>query len=233
MRRFATAVVLAGMAAGTGTAQAQTISITPAKACYISRDSISLSGAGFTAGGLVEVTIDGTSLGSTAADAAGNIAADIRLGTMRGVKSHGITATDATNPALLASVTFTGTGRGVTVKPQNARAGRKLRIRGNGFTGGPRVFMHVRGPGGYRADSRIARAKAPCGTFAVRRRIVPSDAATGTYRVQFDAARRFSRKTRPRVNGRMNVFPRASTSGARVSLFGGAALARRWTTLAG
>jgi hypothetical protein len=65
----------------------------------------------------------------------------------------------------------------------------------------------------------------------VRRQIVPTTAATGSYRVQFDQRRRFSKKTRPRVRGTMNVLPRAA--GARASLFGAAVLARRWTSLSG
>ena len=235
MRRFATAMTvgLAGTAAAAGTAHAQAISITPAKACYLGGDAVSLSGSGFTPGGPVDVSIDGTSLGQTAADAAGNIAGEIRLGTMRGVKSHAMTATDQTNPALIASVSYLGTTNRVSVRPQNARAGTKRRLRGSGFLAGPRVYMHVRGPGGYRADKRIARAKAPCGTFAVRRQIVGSGASVGRYRVQFDAVRRYSKKTRPRLVGFMTVSLRAGSAVARPSLFGGAALAQRWTTFAG
>jgi hypothetical protein len=235
LRRFATAVTvgLAGTAAMAGTAHAQAISITPAKACYLTRDTVSLSGSGFTPGGPVDVSIDGTSLGQTAADAAGNIAGEIRLGTMRGVKSHAMTATDQTNPALIASVSYLGTSNRVTVRPQNARAGTKRRLRGSGFVAGPRVYMHVRGPRGYRSDKRIARAKAPCGTFAVRRRIVGSGASVGRYRVQFDAVRRYSKKTRPRLVGFMNVSLRAGSARAGAALFGGATLAQRWTTFAG
>lgn len=240
MRRFATAITvgMAGTAALAGTAHAQAIGITPAKACYLTGDTLSLSGSGFTAGGSVDVALDGASLGQLFADAAGNVAGEVTLGAMRGVKDHTLTATDVTNPALAASAAFVGTTRRVTVRPENAKAGRRLRVRGAGFVSqqdgslaGRRAFMHVRGPGGFRSDRRIARLKAPCGSFKVRTRIVPSDARTGTYRVQFDASRRFSRKTQPRYRGRMRVFTRAA--GARVSLFGGAALAQGWTSMSG
>lgn len=235
MRRFATAftVVMAGTAAIAGPARAQTIGFSaPVKPCYLTGDRVTIAGSGFTAGGLVTVAIDGVSLGELQADGAGGITGELRLGTMRGVKSHSIAATDVTNPAITASAAFMGTTHTVTVKPKNARAGRRLRLRGSGFLAAkPRVFMHVRGPGGYRSDGSIAKAKGACGTFAVRRQIVPTTAATGSYRVQFDQRRRFSKKTRPRVRGTMNVFPRAA--GARASLFGAAALARRWTSLSG
>ncbi|HWM08466.1 MAG TPA: hypothetical protein VNO82_03955 [Solirubrobacteraceae bacterium] len=238
MRRFATAltVIMAGTTAAAGTAQAQSVGISPAKPCYLTRDTISISGSGFTAGGPVGVTLDGTSLGQLLADPAGNIAGEITLGTMRGVRSHALVATDATNPALTSTASFVGTTLRVTVKPAQAKAGRKLRINGAGFvsrqTGalaGRNVFMHVRGPGGYKSDGRVTRLKAPCGTFSVRRRIVPTSADSGRYRVQFDSARRFSRKTQPRFRGVMTVS--TTVVGARVSLFGGLGLAQRWTTL--
>ena len=234
MRRFATAftVVMAGTAAAAGTAQAQLVGISPAKACYLSGDTIGFSASGYTAGGPVDVTLDGTSLGQLAADVAGNVAGEIVLGTMRGVRSHALAATDATNPALVASASFLGTLRRVTVRPAQAKAGRRLRISGAGFVSsqdgsltGRRVFMHVRGPRGYKSDGRVGRLKAPCGSFKV---IVPSGADSGRYRVQFDAARRFSRKTQPRFRGVMTVSTTAV--GASAALFGGAALAQRWTT---
>jgi hypothetical protein len=233
LRRFATAfmVVMAGTA---GTAQAQSVAISPAKACYLSGDTISFSGSGYTAGGAVEVTLDSSSLGQLTADAAGNVAGEIRLGTMRGVRSHALTATDTTNPALVASASFFGTLLRVDVRPAEARAGRRLRISGAGFVSphdgslaGRSVFMHVRGPGGYKSDGRVGALKAPCGAFKVRRRIVPAGADSGRYRVQFDGARRFSRKTKPRFRGVMTVSTTAA--GASASLFGGVAPALRWT----
>ena len=86
MRRLAmvgTAVVV-GTAARAGAAHAAAIGITPAKACYLSGETITLTGNGYTPGYGVEVALDGTSLGQLAADPAGNIAAQITLGRMRG-----------------------------------------------------------------------------------------------------------------------------------------------------
>lgn len=210
MRRFATVgtAVLAGTVAGAGTAQAAAIGISPAKACYLTGEQITLTGSGYTPGRAVDVSLDGTSLGRISADAAGNIGATVKLGTMRGAKSHALTAIDTASTANAATASFLGTTRRVTVKPRNARAGRRLTLRGYGFFGRANVFMHVRGPGGYRSDGRIAKPQGPCGTFAVRRRIVPPRARTGSYSVQFDGSKRFSKKTRPRVRGTMRVFPR-------------------------
>jgi hypothetical protein len=202
-----TIVVASGAALVPAAAQAQGVTIAPVKPCYLTGEQITATAVGFTAGGLVNFAIDGTSLGPLVADPAGTAVAAIQLGSMRGVKSHGLTATDQTNPALVANAAFLGTTRQVVVKPKNAPAGQPRRLRGYGFLAGPRVFMHVRGQG-YSADKRIARPSGACGTFATRRVIVPASAGLGRYRVQFDAKKKYSKKTRPRVAGTMQVTPR-------------------------
>jgi hypothetical protein len=203
----AVTIVMAGGAALAATAQAQSLSIAPPKPCYLAGDQITTTATGFTPGGLVNFTIDGTSLGPLVADPAGTAVGALTLGTMRGVKSHGLSATDQTNPALVANVAFLGTTRQVVVKPRNAAAGTPRRLKGYGFLAGPRVYMHVRG-GGYSADKRIAKPSGACGTFATRKVIVPASAGLGRYRVQFDHKKKLSKKTRPRVVGTMRVSRR-------------------------
>lgn len=203
----AVTLVTAGGVVLAANAQAQSVTITPVKPCYLAGEQITATAAGFTPGGLVDFAIDGRSLGPLVADPAGTAAGMITLGGMRGAKSHGLTATDQSNPALVANAAFLGTTRRVVVKPVNAPAGRARKLTGYGFLAGPRVYMHVRGKG-YSADKRIARPSGPCGTFVTRQVIVPSSAGTGRYRVQFDAKKKYSKKTRPRVVGTMRVSPR-------------------------
>jgi hypothetical protein len=203
----AVTIAMAGSAAVAGTAQAQSLTISPPKPCYVAGEQITTTAAGFTPGGFVDFTLDGTALGPLVADAAGNAVGTLRLGGMRGAKSHGFTATDRTNPALVANVAFLGTTRQVVVKPQDAAAGTKRRLKGYGFMNGPRVYMHVRGQG-YSADKRVAKPSGPCGTFATRKVIVPASAGLGRYRVQFDHKKKYSKKTRPRFVGTMTVRPR-------------------------
>jgi hypothetical protein len=202
----AVTIAAAGSAALATTAQAATFTVAPVKPCYVSGEKITAAGAGFTPGGFVNVAFDGKPLpGSPApADAAGNFGGTIRVGAMKGVKTHALTATDQTNPALTAGFSFLGTTRQVVVKPRNARAGTKRRLKGYGFMSGPRVYMHVRG-NGYSADKRVAKPSGPCGTFVTRRIIVPASAGLGRYRVQFDHKKKYSKKTRPRVVGSMTV----------------------------
>ncbi len=217
MRRKALILATVGSAAFAAPAQAQSLTITPPLPCYLPGDQITASGVGFTPGGPVDVSIDGTSLGQIGADASGAFSAPITLGGMKGVKGHALTATDQTNTAIMATASYLGTTNQVVVKPKNAKAGTKRRLKGYGFIFGPRVWMHVRG-GGYRSDKRIAKPSGACGTFITRKLIVPASAGSGKYRVQFDAKKKYSKKTRPRVVGTMTVSVTAASAarGARV-----------------
>jgi hypothetical protein len=206
------------------TAQAApTIGIAPVKSCYLSGETVNFLGGGYTPGAYVDISIDGESLGQLLVNPSGAIGGSIAFGSLKGAKAHTVTATDTTNPALTVSLSFNGTTRQVTVKPQHARAGKKLKIRGYGFLSGPNAYMHVRGHG-YRADTRVGKAQAPCGTFAAKRRIVPRTASSGRYSVQFDHKKRYSKKTQPRVRGTMTVSRTFSSTG-----FGGASPLYGWT----
>jgi hypothetical protein len=203
----AVTIVMAGSAGLAGTAQAQSLTMAPAKPCYLSGEQVTTTATGFTPGGLVDFAIDGKALGPLVADPAGTVVGSLTLGGMRGAKSHGLSATDQTNPAVVANVAFLGTTRQVVVKPSDAAAGTPRRLKGYGFFAGPRVYMHVRG-NGYSSDKRIAKPSGPCGTFATRKVIVPASAGLGRYRVQFDHKKKYSKKTRPRYKGTMTVSPR-------------------------
>ena len=234
MRRTATAftLTLAGVAAATGIAQAApTVTITPQKPCYRSGERVTAVLAGFTANGSATVVLDTQNLGSVPLDAAGSFQAPLKLGRFRGIKPHTLTATDATNPALTATFPFTGSAFRVTVSPQRARAGRKLRLRGSGFAVGRPVFMHVRNHG-LETDKRVSRsARGPCGTFSARTAVVPSNADSGRYRVQFDNSRRYSRRARPRLVGTMTVTRRIRSSAASLASARGGALTQVWNGL--
>jgi hypothetical protein len=207
LRRVMKAFTLAtaGLAAMTATAQAASISLSPAQSCYLTGKSATLNGAGFTASGVVNVTIDGQNGGSTQADTAGNFAGTFNFGRMDAVKTHTITATDATNPAITASTSFVGTRHQVASKSNRGKPGKKSKLRGYGFIFGRKAFMHVRGHG-IKSNKFLARPKAPCGTFSVRKAFVPSNAPVGTYRVQFDHKKKYSKRTPERLVYQLTVF---------------------------
>lgn len=207
MRRVAMAFCMAtaGTAAVAGTAQAATLTVTPDKPCYLAGDVVTATGTGFTANAFAAFSIDGNPIGQLDTDATGTVAAQVTLGGMKGVKTHTLTATDTMDPTVTASLSYTGTTLRVDVNPANAKAGKKLRIKGYGLLGGKKVYMHVRGPHHYRSDTRIAKTKAPCGTFKTRRKIVPANARPGKYKVLFDGKKKFSNKTEPQTGGTLTV----------------------------
>jgi hypothetical protein len=225
LRRYAAAftVATAGLAATAASAQAATIAL-GTKPCQLSGSKVNMLGGGYTPNGLVDIAVDGRSLGQLQTDPAGSLAGRITLGRLKGVKTHSVVATDTANPALTASTTFVGTTRQVTVKPKRARAGKKLRLKGYGFLKAGKAYMHVRG-NGYSADAKVGNPKGPCGTWSGRRHIVPSFASSGVYKVQFDQKKRYSPKTKPRVRGRMTVTRTFSSTTA----FGGARPLYAWT----
>jgi hypothetical protein len=206
-------VATAGLAAMTATAEAATLSISPVKACYLTGESDALSGTGYTPNGTVNLSVDGQSIFSLQADASGNIATQLQFGSMNAVKTHTLTATDATNPATMGSVAFVGTTHQVATPSSRAGAGKKFKLRGYGFIFGPKAYMHVRGHG-IKTNTFLKRPKAPCGTFTVRKRLVRAGAPLGKYRVQFDAKKRFSKRTRPRLVYELTVFRTFSAAAA-------------------
>jgi hypothetical protein len=209
VRRIATTFIvttagIAGAAAVAVALPAPSVTIAPVKPCYLQGDMIAVTGAGFTPGGAVDMSIDSHSLGQFGVSPAGMVGVNVTLGTMRRVKSHAVTVTDQTDKSLKATTSFLGTTNIVTFKPKKAAAGTRVQINGYGFMTTPKVYMHVRGPG-YKSDARIAKPKGPCKSFAVVRRLVPFGAKPGLYRLQFDGRAKYSKKTRPRVLAKGHV----------------------------
>jgi hypothetical protein len=212
-------VATVGTTAMVGTAQAATLSINPAQRCYITGESADVTGAGYTPNGAVTAAFAGQT-GSFTADATGNVGLRLTFPVVKGIKTDAISATDTTNPALTATIPLLITKRQVSVTPAHATAGKKLRIKGYGMTGGPKVYMHIRGPHHYRSDTKIAKAKGPCGTFKTRRKIVSSGAAPGAYKVRFDHKKKYSKNTKPQTGGTLTITRTFHAVGARATAFG-------------
>jgi hypothetical protein len=214
MKRAAGVLALTLAAAAPAAAPAATLAVSPAKACYISGERVTLSGTGFTPGALANVALDGAAVGPVPVDTTGNFRTGFRFGSLRGVRARTLTATDSASPANVGSASFLGSVLSVRVWPADGRPGRRLRIRATGFTSGRRLWAHILRPG-FRRNVRIGRLRGPCGRASVRRRIFMGDAAPGRYKVQFDTRRRYSPRTRVRVRFRVTVSgtpPVASTA---------------------
>jgi hypothetical protein len=189
---------------GAGSANAATLTLDGSQSCYRAGDTLSLTGSGFTAGGVVDVKLDGGALGTVAADSAGNFSTPLKVGSLEGVETHTVSAVDEANPTISATVSFLGSALAVEVSPRNGKPGRMMRLRASGFTTGDRLYAHITRKGRTR-NLFVADLKGPCHTAKVRRRLLPASLATGVYKVQFDTKRHLSRRTATWVRFRVTV----------------------------
>ncbi|HEX2234440.1 MAG TPA: hypothetical protein VHG69_13865 [Thermoleophilaceae bacterium] len=214
----------AGMAAVVGVlalapgAQAATVAVSPQKPCYRSGETIRMSGTGFTPGGTVDISSEGSSIGSTTADGSGNFGGRLQVASPnQRVKTY--TATDQSNPANSASTSLTVSPLDVNIAPRNGPPGRRLRIVARGFTTGRILYAHVV-RGRRRSHVRVGRLRGPCRRLRTRRRIFRGNTRPGTYVVQFDTRRRYSPDTRVRVRFRVSVFPVFGAGALQTSISG-------------
>jgi hypothetical protein len=199
MRPLRAAAAIASVAlAGPATASAATITVDPVRPCYLEQDQVLLFAEGYTPNGMVDFSRDGNRVASLQANPAGQIQATLRLpGLIMRQRPLTYVGTDRTSPTLTAQVTLLTTALDVRVSPANGPPNRLLRIRARGFRGGETVWAHVRrvkrrGGGPVRARNiRVGRVRGPCWTVHVRKRLFRRGAAPGSYRVQFDAFRRY------------------------------------------
>lgn len=192
-------VVLAAPAA----ASAAKLTVDPVSSCYRERELVQLVAEGYTPNGMVDFTRGGELIASLQANAAGQIAGDLKLpGLIMGQRPLTYVATDQTDPARTAQVTLTTTATDVRVSPDNGPPNRRLRIRARGFEGGRTLWAHVRrakrrsGGRVHTRTVRIGRVNGPCWKVRARRRLFRRGTAAGRYRVQFDTFRRYKPRRR-------------------------------------
>jgi hypothetical protein len=91
------------------------------------------------------------------------------------------------------------TNLAMRVIPREATPDRRVRIRGRGFTQDAPVFAHYLFGGKEQKTVRLARrSTSPCGTFSVKRRLIPiAGARNGRWIMQVDQKRAFSQRPDP------------------------------------
>lgn len=219
LRVIVPTVVLAAIAAS----PAEAAVLGANKPCYREgdpRDPVIFSGGPFTPGGTVNVTRDGLPIGSLQATPRGIISGNLtRPPIIDPARERPFTlvATDQMNPALTGTLTRLVTQLDVNVRPTGGRPATRRRITARGFTGGGTLYAHVV-RGRSRRNVRIGRLTGPCGTLRARKRIFRKRTRNGTYRVQFDASRRYAPSTYPSLTFRVRIFtvfrPRRSAASA-------------------
>jgi hypothetical protein len=210
--RCATAIATAFLALP-ASAMAANVAVVPAKSCYRSGEQLFFTGAGFTPAGRVTVTADGLPIGSLAADGQGGVGGQLMVARRSGQGLKSYVATDQPNPVIKAAVQLRVSAFQVRVSPRSGRPGRSLRIRARGFTDTRNLHAHVV-KGRYRRNVKVGRLRGACGTLTRRKRLFPRRTKAGTYTVQFDGKRRYSRSTAVGIRFRVVVFRRVGRSAA-------------------
>jgi len=177
---------------------ASAATLTPLAGCYLTRGPVPIGGSGFTPGGLVNISLDGTLVRTAQADAAGNLPAGQALEApdrRNGQRSFRLTATDQQNPANTVEAVSNVTALDVSIRPSTAAPSSRVRFRGRGFTQPGTVFGHYLYRGKVRKTVTLEkRPTAPCGRFSVKRKQIPvRNPRLGQWTLQIDQEKKYRR----------------------------------------
>jgi hypothetical protein len=196
------ASVLAGSLAAAAAAQSPP-TVAPLLPCYVTagpdvtqRELVNIDAQNLTKNGTATVAIDGAVIQNDAAiDPMGALRGSVPAPFQAsGQRLFTLSITDNTNPGLAVSAQSLVSAIDVKVRPANARPSRRVGFHGRGFTKGPAVYAHYLRKGKLRKTVLLATPTGPCGTFAVRRRLLPvRRPKTGRWIVQIDHDRSWSR----------------------------------------
>jgi hypothetical protein len=195
------AVTLVACLAAASTAAAATMTVDPRRSCYSSGETVQLEGSGFTANGQVSIARDGQTLEPLLnASPVGEFVGDLTLFLRSGKANRVYTATDVTDPTLVATRRMLVIAPIVNIRPADAALGLRVRIGAKGFATGPVLYAHIlrtedkdgKPLRGQKArNMRIGRLSTRCGKLFVRKRLFSKRAPLGDYNVQFDTFRRY------------------------------------------
>ena len=185
-------------------APASAATVEDLRPCYVSagqadeeRETILIRGSDFTQVSTVEILFDGVLMAGVPTGSIGEFEIQLPAPFQRkGEREVVITARDAVSEVVK---TTRVTNLAMTVKPKRAPAGTRVRFRGRGFTEPAPVFAHYLYGGREQRRVRLARASTgPCGTFSVKRHLVPvENARPGRWIMQVDQKREYSPEPDP------------------------------------
>lgn len=185
---------------------ASAASLTANASCYRPGQAAVFTGLGFTPNGQVTLSPNTVPPVVPTANAVGAFTARLRAPSQAaGQRGYTFTATDVSDPSIVATTNVTVTALDVTLKPSSGRPGRRVRIAARGFMGFRTLYAHVV-RGRFRRNVRVGRVRGACGKARGRKLLIPAGTRPGRYLVQFDGRRRYSRRTPVRVRFTVTVF---------------------------
>jgi len=185
--------------------------------CYVEGQPAAALLTGFTPN--VDVAVEGEQIfASGITDAAGAVTlrftAPLRETSRPGSDRVVLTATELTGPApqppVRAAFRVTSLSFATTGGTRSPKAVRTWTF--SGFQPGKPIYGHFRHKGRTRANHRFGIATAPCGELRRRAPAFPvrGPVAPGTWRVQVDQRRFYSRRSSPRLATAIRIFTRAA-----------------------
>lgn len=199
---------LALLGAAPSAASAATVSVD--RGCYADpgqrKDTVRLAGAGFTPSSQYQVTLDGRPLpsGTGSTDAAGNLSGSFTAPELaKGVREHRYTL-GVQEGASAPTAQFTVSALLADFTPPSGDP-KTLKVRFNLFGFGlagavkPSVYVHYVRPdtGKVQKTVRLGTGKGACGSIkrTAQRRLFPFAARKGTWRLQFDSSKSYTKGT--------------------------------------
>jgi hypothetical protein len=192
--------------------------VTVDRPCYdiqAEGDMVTATATGFPPGDQVAFAVGGSNPGLYAlkdADAQGTATAVFQPlpipGLAPAVLSEPLIATDDDpTPPVTATTTITISRLAVSVSPHTNSLKVTKAYSFSGFTAGGTLYAHYLLGNHLLATRRLGHLAGPCGTLKVKSRLLPlPKLKAGLYRVQWDAARRYSSKTAQKLGETINVF---------------------------
>jgi hypothetical protein len=214
------AIALCAVSSAAATASgASAATLTADKPCYVNSDSavgapMVLSGTGYTPGASVEISGTGV-VGSTTADASGNISTTIPApilstigpGTMATTLTAGDQSFNGAPPAT-ATTTVQSANLAAVAKPGSVRnvKTQKVTFIFSGFTPGRHIYgFYMRQK--VVATDEFGKASGPCGVLRQRALLYPGGHPHyNRYSVAFESTSRYSRSAFPRFTGTLNII---------------------------
>ena len=202
VRRAARVLAVLALLLAALPAAARAATLAPLKGCYVSvsesdREAVDVVGSGFTPGAIVDIALDGAVQRTVAADAAGALPPQVLTAPYqpRRQRAFSVTAAERGNPANAVTLSSNVTALNLGIQPRRARPSRRVTFRGRGFTGPGRVYAHYLYNGRLRRTVTLKRSpRAPCGSFTAKRKQIPvKRPRTGTWTLQVDQQKRYSR----------------------------------------
>jgi hypothetical protein len=197
---FAILAVLTAALAAPGAAGAATFY--PLHQCYRSvgpdsRETVGIIAGGFTPGAEVSVTVDGTTLPTSAnADQNGNVFGSVLAPYQaKGERPFAVTLTETQLPENSVTQQSRIAALDARLKPRRARPSTHVQFLGRGFTDNDAIYGHYVRAGKLRRTVLLDRPGGPCGRLDVTRRQIPvRRPAVGRWTLQIDNQRAYSEK---------------------------------------